>query len=193
MAARTCPCRIWNSPIPRTVDGRRLDCGRVGSEVPLRCKWFYHAGSVSTRAPRTPELTLDICGRTAELCSPPEPSPENRRRAGKDWFSPRPVAVTANTTYVASYFAPNGHYSADSQGTSLPRASIMRLCTRSQTGLTAAMARMFTAPGTPSRPTPFNRQITGWTWSSRHLSGTDTTPPTVTSVSPACGSDVGRC
>ena len=26
-----------------------------------------------------------------------------------------PVAVTANTTYVASYFAPNGHYSADSE------------------------------------------------------------------------------
>src|SRR6476620_6482265 len=24
-----------------------------------------------------------------------------------------PVAVTADTTYVASYFAPNGHYSAD--------------------------------------------------------------------------------
>jgi hypothetical protein len=24
-----------------------------------------------------------------------------------------PVAVTANTTYVASYFAPNGHYSAN--------------------------------------------------------------------------------
>ena len=24
-----------------------------------------------------------------------------------------PVAITANTTYVASYFAPNGHYAVD--------------------------------------------------------------------------------
>ena len=30
----------------------------------------------------------------------------------------KPVAVTAGTTYVASYFAPNGHYSATSNGLS---------------------------------------------------------------------------
>ena len=25
----------------------------------------------------------------------------------------KPIAIAANTTYVASYFAPNGHYSSD--------------------------------------------------------------------------------
>jgi hypothetical protein len=32
----------------------------------------------------------------------------------------QPVAVTANTTYVASYFAPNGHYSVTSGGLASP-------------------------------------------------------------------------
>jgi hypothetical protein len=33
-------------------------------------------------------------------------------------FFSSPVAITAGTTYVASYFAPNGHYSSTPQGLS---------------------------------------------------------------------------
>ena len=38
---------------------------------------------------------------------------ETRVRLADGRRSRRPVAVTAGTTYVASYFAPNGHYSVD--------------------------------------------------------------------------------
>ena len=40
-----------------------------------------------------------------------------QRRVGSGWQTltfPSPVAVTAGTTYVASYLAPNGHYSVTS-------------------------------------------------------------------------------
>ena len=34
-------------------------------------------------------------------------------RAGSGQHSPAPIAISANTTYVVSYLAPNGYYSAD--------------------------------------------------------------------------------
>ena len=41
------------------------------------------------------------------------PSPARRPRGWQQMPFPAPVAVTAGTTYVASYHAPNGHYAAD--------------------------------------------------------------------------------
>ena len=44
-----------------------------------------------------------------------------------------PVAITANTVYVASYFAPNGRYSADSPYFA-SAAVIEACCMRCRTG-----------------------------------------------------------
>ena len=46
-------------------------------------------------------------------CWPPPPSPARRRPAGSRSASPPRSPITANTTYVASYHAPDGHYAGD--------------------------------------------------------------------------------
>ena len=90
-----------------------------------------------------------------------------------------PVAVTANTTYVASYHTNSGHYSV----------------TRSYFGSTVdngplhALAGPYNgvyAYGTGNFPT--NSYVSGNYWVDVVLSTpVDTTPPTVTSLSPASG------
>ena len=61
---------------------------------------------------------------------------ETRLRAGRRSRSRRPVAVTAGTTYVASYFAPSGHYSRHRQRLR-HRPSTTRRCTRSPNSTSA--------------------------------------------------------
>jgi len=46
-----------------------------------------------------------------------------RRRAGRRSASRNPVSIAAGTTYVAGYYAPNGHYSAATNGLSSSVAS----------------------------------------------------------------------
>ena len=72
-----------------------------------------------------------------------------------------PVAVTAGTTYVASYFAPSGHYSHDQQRPRV-RPSTTRRCTRSPTR-PAPTASTPTARRAPSRATRTRPRTTGST------------------------------
>ena len=83
------------------------------------------------------------------------PSPARRPPAGSPSPSPRPVNVTAGTTYVASYYAPSGHYSVDQQRPR-PRPSTTRRCTRSATR-PAPTASTPTARRAASRPTRYRR------------------------------------
>ena len=86
-----------------------------------------------------------------------------------------PVAIDANTTYVASYHAPNGHYAA-TNGYFATGGSTTRRCTRSATASTGRTASTTTGrPAGSSRPTPSSRATTGSTSSSRTPSGR--TPP----------------
>ena len=70
--------------------------------------------SASTRAPRTPAPTSATCGRPPARSSPRPPSPPRPPRAGSRSTSPPPVAITANTTYVASYYSSSGYFAIDS-------------------------------------------------------------------------------
>ena len=72
-----------------------------------------------------------------------------------------PVAIAANTTYVASYLAPKGDYSDTSSGfASSPSAT--RRCQRSPTS-PVPTAFTATAQRTRSRPAPTKQPTTGWT------------------------------
>ena len=88
-----------------------------------------------------------------------------------------PVAVTANTTYVASYYARSGG-TTPTTATSPPRASTTLHCTRWRTGSTGATASTATAPAAASRPAPTSRPTTGSTSSSAPADGHH--QPTVT-------------
>jgi hypothetical protein len=110
----TCPCSIWaDSALPQNANindpnsvelGVRFTADVNGTISGIR---FYkgpadtgtHTGSLwSTDGTRLATATF---------------SGESAAGWQEVHFS-TPVAVTANTTYVASYLAPNGHYAADS-------------------------------------------------------------------------------
>ncbi len=111
----TCPCSIWSySTAPRTVDSGDGDAAELGVKFSSEEAGFItgirfyksmanagmHVGNLWT----TGGTLLASAIFTGETAS--------------GWqqvnFS-SPVAVTANTTYVASYYAPVGHYSADAE------------------------------------------------------------------------------
>jgi len=114
-APGSCPCTIWSSSTtPGTVDsgdpsgvelGVKFSSSVSGFITGIR---FYesaantgtHIGNLWTTA-GTRLATATFAGETTS-----------------GWqqvnFS-SPVAITAGTTYVASYYAPAGHYSADSE------------------------------------------------------------------------------
>ena len=79
-----------------------------------------------------------------------------------------PVAINANTTYIAAYHAPNGHYAAIS-ATSHWSAKTARRCTRwppGSTGRTASTNMGRPAGSSPAAgPTPSTRRTT-WSTSS---------------------------
>ena len=67
----------------------------------------------STRAPATPARTSATCGRAGgTLLGRGDLHRRDRLRLAAGRPSPTPVAITANTTYVASYHTPIGHYAA---------------------------------------------------------------------------------
>jgi hypothetical protein len=109
-----CPCSIWG---PNVTPGT-LDSGDAsGIEVGMKFK-ADTAGTVtgvrfykSTKNTGTHSGSLWTAG--GQLLAHATFTGETASGWQQVTFSP-PVAIVANTTYVASYFAPVGHYSQDS-------------------------------------------------------------------------------
>ena len=70
-------------------------------------------GSGITRAQLIPAPTSATCGVMQAHCWRLPPLPGESSTGWQQVNFGSPVAVTAGTTYVASYFAPSGHYSLD--------------------------------------------------------------------------------
>ena len=110
----TCPCNIWSaSTVPAAVDagdpsavelGVRFRSDVVGSITGIR---FYKAST------NTGTHIGNLWTNTGTLLATATFSQESASGWQTVSFS-TPVTIAANTTYVASYFAPAGHYSADS-------------------------------------------------------------------------------
>ncbi|HET6840955.1 MAG TPA: N,N-dimethylformamidase beta subunit family domain-containing protein [Candidatus Angelobacter sp.] len=108
-----CPCSIWKaSTVPVTVDagdGSALEVGvRFSPEFDgliTGIRFYKSSGNIGAH-------TGNLWSNDGTLLA----SASFAGETGSGWqqvnFS-TPVAVKANTVYVASYFAPNGHYSAD--------------------------------------------------------------------------------
>ena len=95
---------------------------------------------------------------------------------------PRPVAITANTTYVASYYAPNGGYALDRPyfSTGVDRSPLHGLAD----GVSGPNG-VFASGG--GFPTQGSNQANYWVDVVFDTNGSDTTPPIVSSVSPSAG------
>ncbi len=114
VAPQTCPCGVWStSNVPGTVDsgdngsvelGMKFRADADGSVLGVR---FYKAST--NTGTHVGHLWTDSGTLLATATFTGE--------SGSGWqqvnFS-SPVAITANTVYIVSYYAPNGHYSDDS-------------------------------------------------------------------------------
>ena len=112
-AAHDCPCDGWNSSSTPT----EVDSGDGGSiEVGVKFRADYSGYITGVRFYKSSANTGTHIGNlwtsTGTLLVSATFSGETTSGWQQVSFS-TPVAVAANTTYVASYFAPNGHYSAD--------------------------------------------------------------------------------
>ena len=99
-----------------------------------------------------------------------------------------PVPVTANTVYVASYYAPNGRYAADPNffATSGVSNGPVNLLSNGATGGNG----VYNYSGTTTFPSSTFNATNYWVdvvFSDTGTTPPDTTPPTVSSVSPAAG------
>jgi len=96
-----------------------------------------------------------------------------------------PVAITAGTVYVASYFAPNGHYAADvnffsNAGVDAPPLHFLRNGVNGGNGV-------YTYGAGNAFPSSTFNATNYWVDVVFTSGASDTTPPTVTTTSPANG------
>ena len=113
VSPQTCPCSIWRSSrSPVTVDsgdGNSVEVGvkfRADSNGSiLGVKFFKATTNTGTHVGHIWTDTGALLG-TATFTG----------ESGAGWqqvYFSEPIPISANTTYVVSYFAPNGHYAAD--------------------------------------------------------------------------------
>ena len=108
-----CPCSIWGANVtPTTTDSGDPGLDRGGRQVQVRRLRLYHRDPLlqSRRQHRDPYRQPVDCERPAAGQRHLHRRNGVRLAAGELL---QPVAINPNTTYVASYFAPNGHYSDD--------------------------------------------------------------------------------
>lgn len=184
-AAATCPCSIFGAGQTPTVASEN-DTDAVELGVKFRADQagfitgvrFYkgtgntgtHTGSLWTAAGAR-LATVTFTGETAT--------------GWQQAMFASPVAVTANTTYVASYYAPVGRYAADT-GFFTSSAVVNSPLTALQTGTDGGngVYRYGTGGGFP---TSTYQATNYWVDVVYETSGVDTTRPTVTDRSPAVG------
>ncbi|WP_328550912.1 DUF4082 domain-containing protein [Streptomyces sp. NBC_00366] len=182
---QACPCTVWPaSAVPGTVnagDGSSLELGVkfrttvAGSITGVR---FYkspantgtHTGSLWT-ASGTRLATGTFSGETAS--------------GWQQLNFATPVTVKANTTYVASYFAPNGGYSYDGGYFNDGAAGLAPL-TALKTGTDGGNG-VFHYGSASAFPSSQSSGSNYWVDVVLDTSTASTTPPTVSSTSPTSG------
>ena len=125
-AAAACPCHdlVGGCDAGGRRD-RRHRCGRAGREVPLRRRRLRHRRAVLQGRGQHGDARGEPVVVDGTLLATATFSGESASGWQQVTFS-SPVAITANTTYVASYFAPNGHYASTNNGLRRRRSTTLR-------------------------------------------------------------------
>ena len=196
-----CPCTIWPA-IDDTGHGRRSRLTprrRARREVPHRRRRATSPASASTRATATPAPTSAACGpATGTLLATATFTAEIGHAAGSRSPSATPSPVTANTTYVASYYTPVGRYAVDIELLRHRRRRQPTAPRPAQTASTAATASTATAPAPASPTTTYQAtQLLGrrGVFTSTAQTTTTTVPGPATPRAPAVGTQcaAARC
>ncbi|MFJ9835834.1 DUF4082 domain-containing protein [Streptomyces sp. NPDC101169] len=182
---QACPCTVWPaSAVPGTVNGGD------GSAVELGVKFRTTvAGSITgVRFYKSPVNTGTHTGSLWSASGTRLATGTFTGESASGWqqlnFS-TPVSVKANTTYVASYFAPNGGYSYDGGYFSGSDAGLAPLTAlKSGTDGGNGVYHYGSASAFPSSQSSGSNY---WVDVVLDTSTASTTPPTVTSTSPTSG------
>jgi len=114
-SAPSCPCSIFGSATPATVDAGDASAVNLGVKFTSDTNGFIDGVRFYKAAANTGTHVGSLWSASGSLLAQATFTNET----GSGWqqvlFS-SPVAVTAGTTYVVSYLAPNGHYSVTSNG-----------------------------------------------------------------------------
>ncbi|MGE5323156.1 MAG: N,N-dimethylformamidase beta subunit family domain-containing protein, partial [Actinomycetota bacterium] len=112
-AAHDCPCSIWNSSTtPGTVDGGDVSSGEFGVKFVADYDGYITGIRFYKASTNTGTHIGHLWSSTGALLASATFTSESPSGWQQVNFS-NPVPVTANTTYVASYFSSTGHYSVD--------------------------------------------------------------------------------
>ena len=106
-----CPCSIWGTNVtPKKTDSGDASLGQGGRQVPVDTSGTVTGIRFYKASANTGTHIGNLWTATGQLLASATFTNESASGWQQVNFS-QPVAMNANTTYVASYFAPNGHYS----------------------------------------------------------------------------------
>ena len=112
-AAHDCPCSIWSSSIaPGQVDGGDTNAGEYGVRFTSEYSGYVTGIRFYKASTNTGTHIGHLWTNSGTLLASATFTGESASGWQQVNFS-NPVAITANTTYVASFFTPTGHYSAN--------------------------------------------------------------------------------
>ncbi|MBB4967152.1 DUF4082 domain-containing protein [Saccharothrix violaceirubra] len=189
VSARTCPCGLFTTndtpKTPEIVDSGALELGvkwRAATDGYVRGIRFYKGpGNTGTH-------TGTLWNRDGLLLA--TGTFVNESTSGWQTLTfPIPVAVTANTTYIASYLSPTGHFSVDTEYFSRSSRYLEPL-TGLQTGVDGPNGVFRAGAGFPDRSSQDSNYWVDVVWASDP--GPDTRAPELVSTDPlASGGSVG--
>ncbi|WP_433306521.1 DUF4082 domain-containing protein [Actinoplanes sp. CA-030573] len=184
-AAATCPCTIWPSTaVPANPADSESSAIEVGVKFRSDTDGFVTGVRFYKGAGNTGTHVGHLWSSAGANLGTVTFSGESATGWQTATFA-SPIAITANTTYVASYYAPVGHYAGDTryfQSTGVDNAPLHAL----QDGVDGSNGVYRYGSG-GGFPTNTWEAANYWVDVVFNPSATDTTPPTVTSTSPAAG------
>ena len=185
IGGQQCPCTVWpGSAVPGTVnggDGSSIELGvKIRSSVPgsiTGIRFYKSAANTGTH-------TGSLWSSTGTLLATGTFTDETASGWQQLTFD-SPVPIKTNTTYVASYYAPNGGYSYDGDYFTNSAAGVAPL-TALQSGTDGGngVYHYGTGGGFPSSASAGSNY---WVDAVLDTSTASTTPPTVSSHTPASG------
>ena len=112
-----CPCNIFGTQTPGTVDSGDGSAVNLGMAFTTDTTGYITGARFYKAAANTGTHVGSLWSSTGTLLAQATFTNETASGWQQVSFS-TPVAVTAGTTYVVSYYAPNGHYSVGANGLS---------------------------------------------------------------------------
>ena len=186
-----CPCSIWGTNVtPTTTDSGDPASIEVGVKFKTDASGYITGIRFYKASTNTGTHIGNLWTSTGQLLASATFTNESASGWQQVNFS-APVAVTARTTYVASYFAPNGHYSDDGAyfytvpQILQPESTVNSAPLHALQNTNGVVNGVYTYSGISTFPTSSNDASNYWV--DPVFSATATVAPAVTSVTPSSG------